>query len=42
MNTMARADGIKEEAEFTLSRVHPVAGGGAAPAVAVPTCCSSP
>ena len=35
MNTMARADGIKEKkAEFTLSRMHPVAGGGgsAAPA----------
>ena len=31
MNTMARADGIKEKkAEFTLSRMHPVAGGAAA------------
>jgi len=31
MNTMARADGIKEKkAEFTLSRMHPVAGSGAA------------
>ena len=30
MNTTARADGIKEKkAEFTLSRMHPVAGGGA-------------
>ena len=28
---MARADGIKEKkAEFTLSRMHPVAGGAAA------------
>ena len=35
MNTMARADGIKEKkAEFTLSRMHPVAGGGGAAAPA--------
>ena len=41
MNTTARADGIKEKkAEFTLSRMHPVAGGGAtAPA---PTAASAP
>ena len=36
MNTMARADGIKEKkAEFTLSRMHPVAGGGGC-------CCPGP
>ena len=44
MNTMARADGIKEKkAEFTLSRMHPIAGGGgsAAPAPA-PSAGSAP
>jgi single-stranded DNA-binding protein len=41
MNTTARADGIKEKkAEFTLSRMHPVAGGGA-PAPA-PSAASAP
>ncbi len=29
MNTVARPDGVKEKrAEFTLSRLHPLAGGG--------------
>ena len=42
MNTTARADGIKEKkAEFTLSRMHPVSGGGAAAAPA-PTAASAP
>jgi single-stranded DNA-binding protein len=38
MNTVTRQDGVKEKrAEFTLSRVHPLAGGGAmAAAVAAP------
>ena len=41
MNTTARADGIKEKkAEFTLSRMHPVAG-GEAPAPA-PSAASAP
>ena len=41
MNTTARADGIKEKkAEFTLSRMHPLAGGGA-PAPA-PSAASAP
>ena len=31
MNTVTRQDGVKEKrAEFTLSRLHPLAGGGAA------------
>ena len=41
MNTTARADGIKEKkAEFTLSRMHPVSGGGAA--APAPTASSAP
>ncbi len=38
MNTVTRQDGVKEKrAEFTLSRVHPLAGGGSmAAAVAAP------
>lgn len=33
MNTVSRQDGLKEKrAELTLSRLHPLAGGGAAPA----------
>ena len=36
MNTVTRQDGVKEKrAEFTLSRLHPLAGGGA-PAVGAP------
>lgn len=32
MNTVPRADGVKEKrAEFTLARLHPLAGGAAAP-----------
>ena len=43
MNTTARADGIKEKkAEFTLSRMHPVSGGGAAAPAPAPTASSAP
>ena len=35
MNTVARADGLKEKkVEFTLSRLHPLGAGGGAPAPA--------
>jgi single-stranded DNA-binding protein len=35
MNTVARQDGVKEKkAELTLARLHPLAGGGMAPAAA--------
>ena len=37
MNTVTRPDGVKEKrAEFTLSRLHPLAGAGAAPFAAAP------
>ena len=37
MNTVTRPDGVKEKrAEFTLSRLHPLAGAGAAPFTAAP------
>lgn len=37
MNTVSRQDGVKEKrAEFTLSRLHPLGGGGARPAAPVP------
>jgi len=37
MNTVSRQDGVKEKrAEFTLSRLHPLAGGAARPATPAP------
>jgi len=38
MNTVTRNDGVKEKkAEFTLARLHPLAGSAAAPAPAAPS-----
>jgi len=38
MNTVTRNDGVKEKnAEFTLARLHPLAGSAAAPTPAAPS-----
>jgi single-stranded DNA-binding protein len=43
MNTVTRQDGVKEKrAEFTLSRLHPLAGGGAPSFGAAPGASAAP